>query len=103
MAFEPVVGTPVRIPPGRVQVRLNDAHRRAYRTLYARYRTVIDGLPALRDRDFDGRPVRITPSQLEALNNALADLAGVDQPRTGVFDAQEAGRTRLFKRLQHLS
>ena len=104
MPYEPIVGTPVRMPPGRVEVRLNADHRRAYRTLYARYRTIIDGLPVLReDRDFDGRAVRLTPAQLEALNSAFETL---DSPAPGtgsVFDAQEAGRTRLFKRLQHLS
>ncbi len=103
MDFEPIVGKPVRIPPGRVEVRLNEAHHRAYRTLSAQYRTIIDGLPVLRDRDFDGRAVKMTPAQLLALNDALAELAAGARRGSTVFGAQEAGRTRLFKRLQFLS
>jgi hypothetical protein len=103
MDLTPVEGKPVRFPPGRVEVRLNDTHHSAYRALYAAYRTVIDGLPTLRDRDFDGRPVRITAKQLDALNAAFAHLAKRDDDTSSVFAAQEAGRTRLFKRLQYLS
>jgi hypothetical protein len=104
MTFEPIVGTPVRFPPGRVEVRLNAGHRSAYRRLYALYRTIIDGLPVLReDRDFDGRPVRMSAAQLEALNAAFASLAASSSDGGGAFDAQESGRTRLFKRLQYLS
>jgi hypothetical protein len=103
MDFEPIVGKPVRIPPGRVAVRLDERHHRAYRALYAQYRTIIDGLPVLRDRDFDGRAVKMTPVQLQALNDALAELARGARRGATVFGAQEAGRTRLFKRLQFLS
>jgi hypothetical protein len=104
MTFEPIVGTPVRFPPGRVEVRLNAGHRSAYRRLYAGYRTIIDGLPVLReDRDFDGRAVRMTQPQLEALNAALASVSAPEDDGSGAFDAQESGRTRLFKRLQYLS
>jgi hypothetical protein len=104
MAIEPVTGEPVRIPPGRVAVRLNDEHRRAYRQLYARYRTILDGLPVLReDRDFDGRPVKMTRAQLEALNSAFASLGEPEGGHGSVFEGQEAGRTGLFKRLQYLS
>lgn len=104
MPFEPIVGTPARIPPGRVEVRLTAEHRRAYRTLYARYRTILDGLPVLReDRDFDGRAVRMTPAHLDALNEAFATLEPGERRSGTVFGAQEKGRTRLFKRLQYLS
>jgi hypothetical protein len=103
MDLAPVAGKTLRFPPGRVEVRLNDAHRRAYRALYAAYRTVIDGLPTLRDRDFDGRAVRMTAKQLDALNAAFEGLADEDGRGSSVFAAQEAGRTRLFKRLQYLS
>jgi hypothetical protein len=103
MELAPLVGKRVRIPPGRVEVHLTAEHRRAYRTLYARYRTVIDGLPALRDRDFDGRAVNMTPSQLEALNRAFATPGEPADSTYGVFDAQESQKTRLFKRLQFLS
>ena len=103
MDYQPIEGKPVRFPPGRVEVRLNEGHRRLYRALYARYRTIIDGLPVLRERDFDGRAVKITSAQLEAMNAAFGDLAGSEPSRTGTFGAQEEGRTRLFKRLQYLS
>jgi hypothetical protein len=103
MELAPLAGKPVRIPPGRVEVHLNADHRRTYRALYARYRTVTDGLPILRDRDFDGRPVNIAPNQLEALNRAFATLGEPLDSTSGVFDAQERQKTRLFKRLQFLS
>jgi hypothetical protein len=103
MEFGPIVGKPVRFPSGRVDVRLTAAHRRAYRRLYAAYRTNLDGLPILRDRDFDGRAVRMTARQLEALNKALAELAVGDRNAKGVFAQQESARVRLFKRLQYLS
>ena len=104
MSIEPVAGKPLRIPPGFVKVRLNGDHRRAYRHLYARYGTILDGLPVLReDRDFDGRPVRMRRSQLEALNRAFAALDAESSPGPSVFDAQQHGKTRLFKRLLYLS
>jgi hypothetical protein len=103
MEFEPIVGKPVRFPPGRVEVRLNAGHHRAYRTLYARYATNTDGLPVLRDRDFDGRSVKMAPAQLEALNAAFRALTEDAARGASAFGAQEAGRTGLFKRLQFLS
>lgn len=101
--IEPIAGEATRFPPGRVVIRLDERHRSAYRRLYRAYRTVLDGLPVLRDRDFDGRAMKVTPAQLEALNAAFASLRNPDGPPQSVFEAQEAGRTRLFKRLQHLS
>ncbi len=75
-----------------------------YRELYARYRTVLDGLPVLRERDADGRAVKVTPAQLVALNRAFADLEEPDGgPPASVFEAQEQSKNRLFKRLQYLS
>lgn len=104
MAYEPVAGTPLRFPPGRVEVRLGADHRSLYRRLYARYRTILDGLPVLReDRDFDGRPVRMTRAQLDALNAAFAALEAPRHPRDGVFGDQEAQKTSLFKRTLFLS
>jgi hypothetical protein len=103
MEYTPIEGKPIRIPPGRVEVRLDQEHRRLYRSLYARYRTIVDGLPVLRDRDFDGRAVKMTAAQLEALNAAFRRLVEADGSASGTFGAQEAGRTRLFKRLQYLS
>jgi hypothetical protein len=109
MAFELLQGKRVRTPPpGRLEVRLNPEHRRLYRLLYARFRTVTGDLPVLReDRDFDGRAVRMTKPQLSALNKALAeeDARGrqaADEPDS-VFESQAEGRSRLFKRLQYLS
>ncbi|MBI5285727.1 MAG: hypothetical protein HY874_11595 [Chloroflexi bacterium] len=104
MAIEPVSGQPARFPPGRVVIRLGEEHRRAYRTLYGHYRTVIDGLPVLRERDFDGRAVRVTAAQLAALNRAFAALPEPGEARgTSAFSAQEQAKNRLFKRLQYLS
>ncbi len=105
MSYEPVTGRPLRFPPGRVEVRLNAGHQRAYRRLYARYGAAAAGLPVLRpERDFDGRPVRMTAAQLEAMNRSFAALAAEDARQPGgTFDAQEAARTKLFKRLQYLS
>lgn len=103
MPYEPIVGAPLRFPPGRVAVRLEEGHRLAYRRLYQHYQSVLAGLPVLRDRDFDGRAVRMTARELAALNRALAGLeAPVDAPQDP-FEAQEQVRTRLFKRLQFLS
>ena len=101
--IEPVVGAPVRFPPGRVAIRLDERHRSAYRRLYAAYRTILDGLPVLCERDFDGRAVKVTPAQLEALNAAFAGLSAGEAKPGSVFEAQESARTKLFKRLQHLS
>ena len=104
MQTEPIVGKRVKFPPGRVEIRLTPEHRSAYRRLYATYRTILDGLPVLRDRDFDGRTVNVTPMQLEALNRAFTKLAPAERSAVeGVFGAQEAQKTRLFKRLQYLS
>lgn len=104
MAFEPVIGKRLRVPPGRVEIRLNAEHRSAYRRLYARYRTILDGLPVLReDRDFDGRAVVVTAAQLEALNAAFQGIEAGAGEATSAFSAQESAKTDLFKRLQYLS
>lgn len=104
MAYAPIQGKPVRFPPGRVDIRLTPAHRSGYRTLYGRYQSILSDLPVLRERDFDGRSVQVTATQLAALNGAFAQLA---EPQAGhpvsVFESQEAARSRLFKRLQYLS
>ena len=107
MTTEPVIGAiegkSVRFPPGRVAIRLNEGHKSAYRRLYGHYQSILAGLPVLRERDFDGRAVTVTSSQLDALNRAFAALSEVDAPSGNVFSAQEASRKRLFKRLQYLS
>lgn len=104
MALEPITGTPVRFPPGRVAIRLDTSYLLPYRRLYRAYQTQLSDLPILRDRDFDGRAVKVTPPQLEALNDAFARYAdSVNGTTSGAFDAQERARTRLFKRTQFLS
>jgi hypothetical protein len=104
MEIEPLQGTPVRLPPGRVAIRLDQRHLSAYRRLYAEYATVLEGLPVLRERDFDGRAVKVTQAQLEALNKAFVCLGQPPGGRLGTpFEAQERSKNRLFKRLQYLS
>ena len=105
MEFEPLVGTPVRFPPGHVAVRLDDGHRRAYREIYATYRSNFTDLPVIRDRDLDGgRPVKLSRRALNALNRAFASFAGPPGSRTGsAFEAQERDRSDLFRRTQFLS
>jgi hypothetical protein len=102
--LEPIVGRPVRFPPGRLEVRLDERHRSAYRELYRRYRTMLTDMPVLRDRDFDGRAVKLTKRQFEALNEGFAGLvAPVSKRANEAFAGQESSRTRLFKRTQYLS
>jgi hypothetical protein len=103
MSIEPITGTPVRFPPGHVAIRLDERHRQAYRRLYRRYQTNLTPLPVLRTRDFDGREVKVTPAQLDALNAAFAGIGASPDGVASAFDAQERGRTRLFKKTQTLS
>lgn len=104
MEHEAIQGRPALFPPGMVTIKLTPAHRSAYRRLYALSATDLAGLPKLRDRDFDGRPVKVAQRELDALNRALAGLQGPPPAAAGsAFEAQERSRTRLFKRLQHLS
>lgn len=104
MPIEPLAGEPVRFPPGRVAIRLDERHRLAYKRLYQRYCTVISDLPVLRDSAFDGRAVKVTPRQLEALNRAFASLSEPPPLRSStVFEAQASKRSRLTKRIQFLS
>jgi hypothetical protein len=100
----PIEGKPVRFPPGKVAITLDKSLLPDYRRIYSRASTDLAGLPKLRARDFDGRTVNVTPAELEALNGAIARLrpAPAKQP-SSVFEAQERYKTRLFKRLQHLS
>ncbi len=102
MEIEPVEAKPLRFPPGRYEVRLDDGHRQAYRRLYQRYQSFLTGLPVLRERDFDGRPVRVTKRQLDALTEAFAKL-NEERRASSVFEKQEEATTRLFKKTQFLS
>lgn len=104
MELEPLVGVPARFPPGHVTVRFDAGHRRAYREIYATYRSNFADLPVIRDRDFDGRPMKLTRRSLNALNRAFASFAGTPDSRTGsAFEAQERDRSDLFRRTQFLS
>ena len=103
IALDPIVGQNVRFPPGHVAIRLNADHRRAYLRLYGNYFPLAD-VPALKDRDFDGRSVRMSRSQLAALNRrfrALVDEADAGPP--GGFRDQEQSLEKHFKQMQSLS
>jgi len=104
MGFEPIEGKAVRFPPGKVAITLGKDRLMDYRRLYARSSTDLAGLPKLRERDFDGRTVTISRSELDALNATLTRLHTPAPHRTGsVFEAQERFKTRLYKRTQFLS
>ena len=104
MDIEPITGVPARFPAGRVRIRLGEEHRGRYQALYAHYGTVVDGLPVLGERDFDGRTVTVTLAELESLNRGLASLGAHDGPAPSTaFGGQERAKNRLFKRLQYLS
>jgi hypothetical protein len=103
MEIQPVTARPVRFPPGRVSVYLDESHRLAYKWLYARYRTLVDDLPVLRERDFGGKPVMMTRAQLEALNRGFASLNDAGPPNLSVFDRQEQSKSRMSKKVQYLS
>jgi hypothetical protein len=104
MEFQSIQGQPVRFPPGKVAIKLKPELWLPYKRLYARAGTSLSRLPRLRERDFDGRTVKITPTELASLNRGLARLQAPRKRETGtVFEAQEQGKTRLFKRPQYLS
>ena len=102
MEIGPVEAKPLRFPPGRFEIRLDDRQRQAYRQLYQKYQSFLTGMPVLRERDFDGRPIRVTGSELGALNAAFARL-NEQRDSTSVFGNQEEATTRLFKKTQYLS
>jgi len=104
MLIEPIEGKPVLFPPGNVAVRLNREHLKAYRRAYARAATDLSGLPALRESDFDGREVKMSRSELQRLNEALARYGRPPDMEThSAFEGQERYKTALFKRLLYLS
>jgi len=98
-----IIGEKVLLPPGHVRVTLNREHRRAYLHLYGQSFPLTD-VPALSDHDFDGRSIKMSRPQLEALNRrfrALADAA--DPAPRDAFRDQERSVTRNFKAMQFLS
>jgi hypothetical protein len=105
MDFQRLTGKRVPLPPGHVRVKLAPELWQPYKRLHSRYQAYLSGIPMLAERDFDGkRTVKMTPKQLEALNAAFERVASEErEPPATVFEAQEEGRTRLFKRLQFLS
>ena len=102
MEIAPIEGKPRRFPPGRVEIRLDDPHRQAYRRLYQRYKSFLTRMPVLRERDFNGRPILVTRPELHALNAAFSSLNEV-RNSTSAFGHQEEAATRLFKETQFLS
>ena len=103
ITVDPIIGHSVRFPPGHVSITLSAEHRRAYLRLYGTYFPLAD-MPALKDRDFDGRSIKMSRPQLAALNRrfrALADEADPGPP--GAFRDQEQSLAKHFKEMQFLS
>jgi hypothetical protein len=104
MDIPPVEAKSSGLRPGRVIVRLTAEHRRAYEIVYAQYRSIFDSLPVLRERDFDGRPVRMTRTEFDSLSRAFASLSAPETTASeSPFAHQERAKQQLFKRLQYLS
>ena len=99
----PITGMPARFRRGHVSVRLDDAHRHAYRRLYGLAFPLVD-VPALEHRDFDGRSITLSRTQLGALNRAFATLNhdAMTHARDAAGD-QELLLTQHFKEMQFLS
>jgi len=103
LTVETIVGQHILFPPGRVRVVLNDDHRRAYLLLYGQSFPLAD-VPALKDRDFDGRSMTMSARQLAALNRRFRALASeVDPGPPGTFRDQEHSLTETSERMQFLS
>jgi hypothetical protein len=103
MTVEPIVGRGVLFPPGHVRIALSAQHRRAYLLLYGLSFPLAD-VPALKDRDFDGRSITMSRPQLAALNRNFADLAGeLDLGPPGASRDQQRLLTKRFRELQFLS
>ena len=98
-----ITGRRLPFPPGHVRVTLNEEHRRGYLRLYALAFPLAD-VPALKDRDFDGRSITMTRSQLAALNSKLRALSSVASPvPTSAYGRQDHDLSRHFKKMQFLS
>ena len=103
VAVEPIVGKPALFPPGHVTIQLGPQHRRAYLRLWG-LSFPLSGVPALKDRDFDGRRIKLTQPQLAALNRAFASLRARSRPETGsAFEAQEQSSRSTSREMQFLS
>ena len=99
----PIGGNPIFLRPGSTRIRLNEEHRHAYRRLYGLV-FPLAGVPALRDRDFDGRAMTVSKAQLEALNRAFASLDRYGHARAhNAFEGQERLLTERFQEMQFLS
>lgn len=98
-----IVGRRVLFPPGRVRIVLNEEHRRAYLLLYGELFPLTD-VPALKDRDFDGRLITMRPSELAALNRRFRALGNLpDSGAPGPFRDQERSCTGTSRKMQFLS
>lgn len=103
MTVDPIVGESVRFRPGHVRITLTKQDRKAYLLLYGDNFPLAD-VPALNDRDFDGRSMVMSRPQLAALNRKFAALADEPGPRSpGAFGNQERLLTKRFRELQFLS
>ena len=101
--IEPIKGKRVLFSPRHVAIRLDEAHRRAYRRLFGLLFPLAD-VPALKDHDFDGRSIKVTRPQLAALNRAFGSLNHAARPGMhDAFDGQERALTNTSKRIQFLS
>ena len=99
----PIIGRPVWFPRGYVSITLNAEHRREYRRLYGMYFPLPD-VPALKDRDFDGRSITMSARELASLNHLFHDLAYVsDAGPPGTFRDQERSLTKTSGQAQFLS
>lgn len=99
--MKPLIGQRVLFRRGRLRITLNDEHRHAYRRLYGHSFPLAD-MPALKGRDFDGRPVTMSVPQLAALNRRLVAEQGHPR-RTSAFDLQDRVLAEHFKKMQFLS
>jgi hypothetical protein len=103
VAVETIVGQRLSWRPGHVRIALDDGYRRAYLLLYGAS-FPLDDVPALKDRDFDGRPITMSRNELAALNRRLQALRHVpDGGPPGTFRDQERSFTDTSRKTQFLS
>ena len=103
LTVETIVGQGVLFPRGHVRITLSPQHRRAYLLLYGEAFPLAD-VPALKDRDFDGRSITMSARELASLNHLFHDLAYVsDAGPPGTFRDQERSLTKTSGQAQFLS
>ena len=98
-----IVGEAMFFRPGHVRITLNAEHRRAYRRLYGQSFPLAD-VPAIKNRDFDGRSITMTRRDLTALNQLFRTLVKeADLKPRDAFGDQGHSLTAHFKEMQFLS